>query len=473
VFVRHDGNIDVRWKELRMKRLVLLLVIALGWVGLALPVAAQGTPTAGASIGEPATLYDANAKPVGTVAVTSVVDPYTGLDRTSSSPNRGYHWVMATVAFTAGDAALPIASSSFQLVDSDGFTTYQSYVYRSDAATAENPDFNASQADPGQTVSGVIFFQLYNDSTPHLIEYIPTSTQLTVVADLRDAHVAPGSTVAFTGSDGKDFGTATVTGVVDPVTDFAPSSPPNRGFHYVAVGVTITNTSDGPVSVDPSRFFVVDHEGFQTWATTISRTGEGQAALPDLQYAPLDPGASASGLVEFLVINGSAIETVFFAPGSDRQIAIAEYAAGATYEPPVATPVVPPDPACADAITWAQHMSAALSPANTVFDLVGSATADGSFDVQAAHDGANTLRGLADQITALDTPAIVADVSTQFHDALIQMADQLDKVAEAAASGDAAALKTATDSFYETAFGLTGGAYSDLVARCPAVQDVQ
>lgn len=456
-----------------MKRLLLLVAMTLGWLAVALPVAAQGTPSAGEPLSEPATIYDNNAQPIGTVAALEITDPFTGYDRASSPPNRGYHWVMATVEFTAKENALQVSSGSFQLVDADGFAVSPSYIYRTEESTTENPDFSASEVPAGQSVSGAIFFQVFNDAKPVLLEYLPGYTQLIVVADLRGQTVDPGTAVAFDASDGLPLGTAAVTGVVDPLTDFDTSYPPQRGFHYVGVGITLTNSGDTPISVDPNRFSVVDHEGFLTSTAGAYRTTEGKTALPDLQYGTLDPGQSVSGLVTFLLINGSEIETVYYAPTSDRQIWIAEYAAGSTYVPPASSPVPTPDPACSDAIAWAQAASAALEPAGPVFDLLQSLSEGQTADAATLRASADTLRKAADDLAAVDTPAIVSDASQQFQDALNTMADQVDAIADAVESGDKAAISSGVEAVYTTAFGLTGGAYATLAEQCPSIQDVE
>src|SRR4051812_42736984 len=155
-----------------MLRIAIVFAFLLSLVAAAAPVGAQGTDAIGPAIGESGQLYGSNGQPSGEVTVTDLVDPFKDFDLSYSAPARGYHWVKAEVTFTAGDAALQVnGSGGFVAVDSSGYSSYQTYVYRSDASTAANPDFSATDLEPGQSASGAIFFQIFNGETIGQILY--------------------------------------------------------------------------------------------------------------------------------------------------------------------------------------------------------------------------------------------------------------------------------------------------------------
>ena len=96
----------------------------------------------------------------------------------------------------------------------------------------------------------------------------------------------------------------TVDEMVDPFQDYDPSSPPERGFHYVLLTVTIENTGTNPLNVDPGAFALIDADGFVARSTFLYRSAEATEADPDLQYGELALGSSISGVVGFQVLNG-------------------------------------------------------------------------------------------------------------------------------------------------------------------------
>ena len=454
-----------------MVRLLLVLSLLLSGGAGALPAMAQDTATTGPKIGEPATVYGANGEPIGEVKVTAITDPFEDYDPVSSQPPRGYHWAQVAVSLSAGSQVLPVNYSGFTMVDNEGFVAYQGYVSRSAESAAAQPDLQTNQVEPGQTSTGVIFFQVFGDSTISLIEYAPTYEQSVVVVDQREARVAPGDVVAWNAGNGAPLGELSLSGVVDPLQDFDPSYPPQRGFRYVGVAVSFTSLGTRPVTISSYSFSVIDHEGFVSSTAGVYRTAEGTAALPDLPYTEVAPGARISGVVTFQLISGATIKDVIFAPQGDRRLRIAEFDRGATYTQPELTPVatVVVDPACEAVLVWADQIINALAPLSDAFELVDQVSEGGTVEPQALRDAADLFDEVADALDDLDTPEAAQATSEQYAAALHGAADGIRTLADDVEAENADNIAADVSLIYAQVFGLTGGAYSELVARCPGV----
>ncbi len=135
---------------------------------------------------------------------------------------------------------------------------------------------------------------------------------------------AVGTVVSWIGNEGTELAKVAVLEVVDPFQDYDPSSPPERGFHYVLMAVAIENTGTQPLNVDPGAFSLVDTDGFLTRSYGVYRPAEALEASPDLQYGELAPGSSIIGAVGFLVLNGTEIERIVFNPDSDRLLTLVD-----------------------------------------------------------------------------------------------------------------------------------------------------
>jgi hypothetical protein len=346
-------------------------------------------------------------------------------------------------------------------------------VTRSSESTAAEPDFSASDVQPGQEVTGVVFFEVYNESSPEIIEFIPTSGQIVVAADLRATGTAQGDVVSYSSAGGTPIADVSVVGVLDPLEDFDASAAPQRGFRYVGVAVSITNTGTRPFNTDPGRFSVSDREGFSYFSFGAYRTPEGEAAFPSLQYTEVAPGSTAQGIITFELINGATVAEVVFSPNTDRRFRIAEFREGEALTPPVLadvptpTPVPTPDPACAEVDAWLAQAAALFAPAAPVFELVSQVDNDQPVEPQALRDGADQVRELTGQLDDLDTPEIAQDANEQYKTFFAQLADDLDALADAVEGGDATAIQAAVDAIYGVFGSSEEDAIAELSARCP------
>jgi hypothetical protein len=327
-----------------MVRFALVLTLLANLLLNALPASAQnGSPTAG--LGTAVQIYNTSLQVVGEVSVLDVVDPFQEYDLTSGQPQRGHRWVMATVSLKAGDQPLNTNSAGyFQLIDSEGYYVSQTYVARSQESIDANPDFNSSNITAEAEATGAVFVQVFGWATVDSIYYSPDYTQWIMAADLRESSVAPGDVVSVMTTDGSPLGEVSLLGVLDPLEDYDPSYAPQRGFRYVGVAVSFTNTTTRPYTLDSSRFDVSDREGFAYSSSGIYRTPEGEASFPSLSYLEVAPGATVSGIVSIEIINGAMVKEVTFSPIGDRRIRLAEYGPDDVYTPPTMAAVPMPTP---------------------------------------------------------------------------------------------------------------------------------
>src|SRR5262249_35141953 len=117
--------------------------------------------------------------------------------------------------------------------------------------------------------------------------------------------------------------TVKVTALTDPFAGYDPSSPPDRGFHFVLLVVTIANTGSRPYEANPGDFSLVDTDGFVYGQGNLYRGSH--PTPPDLRYQhDLAPGAEATGAIGFRVLKASALVQVVYTRGIDRPITLVD-----------------------------------------------------------------------------------------------------------------------------------------------------
>jgi len=461
------------------------------------------SPTAGSAAQSAGLIYNADGTQEAQISTTSISDPFKDFDP-SSAPQRGFHYVLANVSITStADHDVDVSSSGFQLVDTDGFSYYQAYVYRTADSTAAIPDLAGGTLAAGQTMSGAVEFQVLDGTTSAILIYQPSYDRLITAGDWRDAAVAPGDTVSAVASDGTPWVNVTVGDVVDPLKDFDPGSPPQRGFEFVGINVTIENTSQAAQEVDAYGFNFVDEEGFLAASASAYRTAEGEAAMPSLQSSnQVDPGASITGLLTFQVLAGKSPGVLFYAPTNDRHIRVAEWNTPSSGGTPTAvkTPVLPPantaqtptpadeatqeataaidlgDVDCDAVVTWAQASIPGLTTWGTEVSTILQAAQAGtakSADIRATAD---TVSGIADNQDNVDTPSGVENVNDLVVAAYNDTADSLNGLADAIDAGDGLAQIQAIQDIVATSDRFSTGDISDqldaLGTACPALQNL-
>ncbi|MEA2511659.1 MAG: hypothetical protein QOJ59_1146 [Thermomicrobiales bacterium] len=355
--------------------------------------ARQATPAAGTTgptVGTPVTVLGTEGTEVATATVTELIDPFDGYDP-NSPPDRGFHFVFVAVTISnSGTRPYEANPNDIALVDSDGFLYSQGGLYRGSDPTP--PDFEyQGELAPGAEASGALGFQVLNGVQIAQVVYTPDSDRLITLVDRRTDLPALGTAVSFLGTEGTEAGQITVAGVADPFADYDPSSPPQRGSHFVLVTAMIANTGTRPLEADPGDLYLLDADGFLSRSTSVRRADN--ATPPDFEYQrELAPSAEATGVVAYEVLNGTTPIAVVYLPASDRLITAA--ALGDTAEPrptprPGAATVTPPAGATASAATTTGG-TVDCAPIATWLDLTNARF--------------TTFVGLLNELSTMETP---------------------------------------------------------------------
>lgn len=437
-----------------MRRIFVLMALVAMMAGVVAPSATHAqtsTPGSGEAagsfgipLGSTVTLIGADGVPAGTMSITAITDPFQGYDA-SSAPMRGYHYALVEVTVTnTGSGPMVVDPNSIEALDSDGFIAEQPYVNFADS-TVTPLEYTDALA-PGESVSGAVVYELFGDMAIQQMVYVPQYGRLISVLDLRTAPVALGTPVSIIGSDGSEVAQVTVDGVTAPFTGFDPSSAPPRGTGYVALEVTVTNTSAGVLSVSPADFWLIDRDGFALSSTYVSRT---DTTVPDYDFIDLNPGESQHGMIFYSVFEGVPAAQVVYGDGYTTLTVVADLAAGGSQaesgsagQPGVeVTPTVAAPPT-AEAIATTAASSAdcagLIEWANDLADRVGSAaalvvpfqTADVStLDAATVRDVGAQMRAMGDEQAASNPPAAAEELNTlmteQFYYALADAIDQI------------------------------------------------
>jgi hypothetical protein len=297
-----------------MIRWLVLASLLTASLGLPSNSAAQEVAPRQPGIGDVTTLYDHQDRPYATLSVLEIVEPFEEFIPATSAPEAGWHWVMVKVAIVSlveyelyipkADAE-PLSSSrvGFELVDLDGFITPATGIARRQQSMGSEPDLTPLKLAPEESKEDMVFFKVVDNSKITLIKYNPNNPDFgfrpTVILDLRDALAEPCRPVAWIGSDGQTIGEFLVAGIVDPFLDYHVQAAPNRGRKYVAIALSFTNLTTGPISIRESSFRSVDQQG-NMWIASRIQFKEALASATEPGFLT-DDVASADTVTGFLV----------------------------------------------------------------------------------------------------------------------------------------------------------------------------
>jgi len=481
----------------RVFGLMALVAMMVGLIAPSLASAQTGTPAAetsggfGVPVGTSVPYVGSDGAVVGSVTVDSISDPFEGFD-SYSPPQRGYHYSLidVTIANTS-NRPLDVSTISFLAVDSDGFVAEQAYISYTDPSITDL-DYSATLA-PGDSISGALPYSLFGTSTIEQIYFYPTYDRLVTALDLRTVPAEIGTPVSIMNTSGAEAVQVSVDSVMAPFEGYDASSAPPRGSSYVAIQVTVTNTSSSVLSVSSSDFQVVDAEGFLLSSTYVGRT---DTTVPDYDYADLAPGASQTGIIVYQIYQGVPVAKVLYGDAYTSLAVVADVAestatsgaaTGAPAAPTATTAAANPTTAAEPTVTTAAASSAdcvgVVEWGTDLAERIGRAAAlvvpfqssdVSTLDPVTVRDVGVQLRALGDEQAASNPPAAAVPLNSvltdQFYYAL---ADAVDQIAGALEQNNAAAAMTSQ----MTAMGVIkvfddGGPYDQatqaLAAACPA-----
>lgn len=420
------------------------------------PAARSVRPT----VGERVRIAGAGGVEAAAVSVVRLDDPH---DLALAEP--GWRYVLAEVVVEyTGDEVVNAESNTFTILDTDGF------VYWADDAFLRRLDGQEGGGiAPGQAWGAELLFAM-----PVEAELAQVRFGLTPLVDLRPARVAYGDAVSIVGPDRVPLATVTV----GPPTD--PYEVPVEVSHiilederYVVFPVEVSATGDRPFALDPADFWVVDQEGGMT--REMPRGGYQHA--PNSPYLQPDDGlaagATAAGLIQFLLPDGLAPVKVVYSPISDESdqfVILAE----TDEPPPVATSapiwVVTPDavaPACEGVAEWAEELAGRMVQAGGGIPA-GVLEDPASSDPAALRQVAAAFDALAVEQGATVVPPAAAEANGAISATFADMAGWLETMAAAVESGDQGEIDAALSGFDQIGAGLDP-ILTDLEASCPEI----
>jgi hypothetical protein len=167
----------------------------------------QGTELAD---GDPITFYNTDAEEAGTITVDEIIMDFQKVD-SSVDVERGTTAVAINVTVENTGTTDLANVPTFYLVDDFGFQYYQTYSFR-DTSTTEYPDLPSDPPAAGESISGVVLFNIAKGAEVSYILAQPDYTQLYIVAQPGEGSIVSGDTltpvpVATTDDSGDDTGT--------------------------------------------------------------------------------------------------------------------------------------------------------------------------------------------------------------------------------------------------------------------------
>ena len=278
-------------------------------------------PAAGQDEAAPVPYLDADGNQLGTILIRDFADPFTEFDP-AGPPAEGQRYAVLTVTFEAAeDQAFPTDPYQVQLLDSDGYLHYSSWVPRPPDATV--PDLQSQNLAPFDRVSGVIPYVLPADASIVRVIYRGDGSRFMTLSDLADAGaVAVGEARTITNAEGTPLGSVTVREVMDPFADFDPNSPPAEGQRYVGLDLAFEAAADQALWAYPGSVSVVGTDGVMYFPTWVPRPQP--YLLQDVESTPLSPGDRVSGFIGYLMPEGVSVDAVVYNSDYDRYLPVAD-----------------------------------------------------------------------------------------------------------------------------------------------------
>ncbi len=368
-------------------------------------------------------ITDSSGNVIAELSVDSLAYPFEDYDE-FTEPQRGFDFVLLTVTFTnVGDQPYAPQAFSFYLVDSDGFLVSPGYVSYEEGVA--EPPLAGDAIEPGDSVSGAIPFEVLSGSEIAAIIYQPTFDRFTILAASIEAPEM-GSAADLIGEEGGVIGSLTVDEFVDPLEDVDPSYQAQRGYHHAGAIVTIENTGDRLLSVDPYALQIIDADGYVLSSSGVFR-GE-EVEVPNLEYVDLASGDSVTGMVPFELFNESAPAWMAYISGGSQVTFLA------AFDGAPELPAIEDIPAFTPGATTADD---AGDTGDDTGDDVDEPANDDSTPVEVSaecSEVAEWLTRLQDRFDSIDDSAVEVDDPSELEeadiDALVDFLDQLEQIRE-------------------------------------------
>jgi len=132
-----------------------------------------------------------------------------------------------------------------------------------------------------------------------------------------------GDTVTFISESGSKIAELALTDVILPWNEYSEYYDPNRGKHYVAFVIEITNFGTrGNLVVRADDFRVQDVDGF-FYSRSTSDAADDATLVPTGSEIAIGPGEMGEMIVVYPVLDGVELSHLFWQPDFDRLLTIA------------------------------------------------------------------------------------------------------------------------------------------------------
>jgi hypothetical protein len=131
-----------------------------------------------------------------------------------------------------------------------------------------------------------------------------------------------GTAVPVTDDEGATVGSISVNEIVDPFSEFNPDYPPEAGSRFVAANVAFNADAGQRFDITPYTIVLQDADGFLWNQASVILLDD--ALVPELTSQTLAPGSRVTGIVGFVVPEGSEPARVLYQPESSRFLVLAD-----------------------------------------------------------------------------------------------------------------------------------------------------
>ncbi len=125
-------------------------------------------------------VIDESGDPALSITVNETVDPFKDYDE-YSTPDRGLRLVSIEVTIeNIGSRTTEVSPYDFFIRDEQGFIYGSSYVSRTEESTSAVPDFETTELAEGDSVTGMLVFEVPTEATIVDAFYAPSGRLITI-----------------------------------------------------------------------------------------------------------------------------------------------------------------------------------------------------------------------------------------------------------------------------------------------------
>src|SRR5688572_753081 len=176
---------------MRLKVIAILALLALIGAGGSRALASVNGPAQG----EPASVVNFDGDELATITVTDIQDPFEEYSE-FSEPEEGTRFVMAQLEVeNTGERPFEFSEYDVYVRDTLGRTYGSTFISPEEGFEEENPPLEGSNMGSGDTISGALYFVVFEDADLSDILYQSTGNDTSVlisIADLNESEAAGG-----------------------------------------------------------------------------------------------------------------------------------------------------------------------------------------------------------------------------------------------------------------------------------------